>query len=80
VPLSGNEIEVVDVDLDRDNLRYTEIKIPTTFSLGLGFGEEQRWLIGGEYSFQQFSDFSNDCFLLLKIEWHSSPPDCGETA
>jgi hypothetical protein len=60
VPLSGNEIEVIDVDLDSDNLRNTEIKIPTTFSLGLGIGQEQRWMVGGEYSFQQFSDFSND--------------------
>lgn len=60
VPLSGNEIEVFDVDLDRDNLRNTEIKIPTTYSIGLGIGQEQRWLIGGEYSFQQFSDFGNE--------------------
>jgi hypothetical protein len=59
VPLTGNEIEVSDVYLENDNLRNTEIKIPTTFSLGLGFGQEQRWLIGGEYSYQQFSDFSN---------------------
>jgi len=72
VPLSGNEIEVVDVDLDRDNLRYTEIKIPTTFSLGLGIGQEQRWMVGGEYSFQKFSEFSNEFLDGDNIEYEDA--------
>ncbi len=59
VPLNGNEIEASEVDLDRDNLRNTEIKIPTTFTLGLGIGEEYHWMIGAEAGMQQFSDFSN---------------------
>lgn len=56
---SGSEIEVIDVDLDANNLRYTELKIPTRTTLGLGFGENKKWFLGGEYSFQQFSDFQN---------------------
>ncbi len=59
VPLNGNEIETSQVDLDRDNLRNTEIKIPTTFTLGLGIGEEYHWMIGAEAGMQQFSKFSN---------------------
>ncbi|WP_255443936.1 hypothetical protein [Robiginitalea sp. SC105] len=60
VPLTGVEIEGIDVNLDRDFLRFTEIKVPTTYSLGLGYGEDKHWFVGGEYSLQQFSDFQND--------------------
>lgn len=59
VPLTGNDIETSFVNLDRDNLRFTEIKIPTTYTFGIGIGEEQRWMIGGEAGLQQFSRFSN---------------------
>ncbi|WP_343487995.1 hypothetical protein [Allomuricauda sp. d1] len=56
---NGEEIEVIDVDLDALNLRNTELKIPTTFTAGLGFGENKKWFLGAEYSFQQMSDFEN---------------------
>lgn len=52
-------IEIIDVDLDRLNLRNTEIKIPTTTSIGLGYGQDKRWFVGAEYSFQKYSDFVN---------------------
>ncbi len=55
----GQEIEVIDVNLDALNLRNTEIKIPTRTTVGLGFGEEKKWFLGGEYSFQQLSTFEN---------------------
>ncbi len=56
---SGQEIEVIDVDLDAQNLRRTELKIPTTFTGGLGFGENKKWFVGAEYSFQKMSEFEN---------------------
>lgn len=59
VPLTGTDIESINVNLDRDLLRYTEIKIPTTYTVGLGYGEDRRWFLGAEYSTQQFSDFQN---------------------
>ncbi|MDT0606743.1 hypothetical protein [Croceitalea rosinachiae] len=58
--LNSGEIEVFDVDLDAQGLKNTELKIPTMATIGLGFGENKKWFVGGEYSFQQFSDFSND--------------------
>nr|WP_299387625.1 hypothetical protein [Allomuricauda sp.] len=58
--VNGQEIEVIDVNLEASNLKNTELKIPTRTTLGLGFGENKRWFFGGEYSFQQFSDFRND--------------------
>ncbi len=57
--INGNEIEVIDVDLDASNLRNTELKIPTRTTVGLGFGENKKWFLGGEYSFQNFGDFEN---------------------
>ena len=52
-------IEIFDVDLEKENLKNTEIKIPTTTSIGLGFGEDKHWFIGAEYSFQKYSNFVN---------------------
>ncbi|MBD1262280.1 hypothetical protein HZY62_16905 [Maribacter polysiphoniae] len=57
---SGANIEVVDVNLDALNLRHTELKVPTTTTLGLGFGEDRKWFVGGEYSFQGMGSFTND--------------------
>ena len=59
VPGTGRIVEVIDVDLDEDFLRNTDIKIPTTTSLGLGFGEDKHWFVGAEYSFQKYSEFVN---------------------
>ncbi len=57
-PTQG-EIEVFDVDLEAQNLKNTELKIPTRSTFGLGFGEDKKWFIGGEYSFQELSTFEN---------------------
>ncbi|MEM8507968.1 MAG: hypothetical protein AAF717_09070 [Bacteroidota bacterium] len=56
---TGQEIQGEDLDLEATNLRNTELKIPTKTTLGLGFGEDKKWFIGGEYAFQQFSTFEN---------------------
>jgi len=53
------EIEVFDVDLEARNLRNTELKIPTRYTFGLGFGEDRKWFLGGEYSFQELGTFEN---------------------
>lgn len=57
---NGAEVEVVDVDLAAQGLLNTELKIPTITTVGLGFGENKKWFVGGEYSFQKFSEFRND--------------------
>ncbi len=58
--LSGREIETIDVDLEAQGLLRTDVKVPTTTTVGLGFGEDKKWFIGGEYSFQQLSTFRNE--------------------
>ncbi len=66
---SGDEVEVVDVNLDAQNLRNTEIKIPTTASFGLGFGLDKNWFIGAEYSFQDYSSFDNPFQSVENLEY-----------
>ncbi|NHF61530.1 hypothetical protein FK220_019410 [Flavobacteriaceae bacterium TP-CH-4] len=53
-------IETIDVNLDTVGQRNTDLKIPTTATLGLGYGEERKWFLGAEYSFQGLSSFSNE--------------------
>ncbi len=62
---SGATIEQIEIDLQAQGLRNTELKIPTVTTLGLGFGEEKKWFLGAEYSFQQLSTFDN---RFLEIE------------
>ncbi len=57
---NGSEIEGADVDLAALGLSNTELKIPTITTIGLGYGEDKKWFVGGEYSFQALSSFSND--------------------
>lgn len=66
---TGQNIEVIDVNLDAQGLRYTEIKVPTTTTLGLGFGKDKKWFLGAEYSYQGFSDFRNDFIQLENLEY-----------
>lgn len=57
---TGADIEVIDVNLDALNLRNTELKVPTTTTFGLGYGENKKWFLGAEYSTQALSSFNND--------------------
>ncbi|MFS4494358.1 hypothetical protein [Maribacter sp. 2308TA10-17] len=57
---SNQAIEQVDVNLQAQGLKDTELKIPTRTTLGLGFGESKKWFLGAEYSFQGLSSFTND--------------------
>ncbi len=56
---TGGNIEEIDVNLNTLNLKNTEFKIPTTTTLGLGFGEDYKWFLGAEYAFQGLSSFEN---------------------
>ena len=58
--VDGTGIETIDVDLDAQGLRNTDLKIPTTTTFGLGYGEKMKWFLGAEYSFQGLSSFSNE--------------------
>lgn len=70
--LNGQNIEVVNVDLDAQGLRRTDLKIPPTTSLGLGYGEERKWFLGAEYSFQGLESFSNDFLGVENLEYKNA--------
>ncbi|MET1258953.1 MAG: hypothetical protein HRT65_08600 [Flavobacteriaceae bacterium] len=70
--LNGAEIEVIDVDLEAQGLANTELKIPTIFTGGLGFGEDKKWFLGAEYSFQEFSSFTNDFLGLENVAYQDA--------
>lgn len=63
--VSQRDIEAIDVDLASQGLKETAVKIPTTTTLGIGYGQNMKWFLGVEYSFQKLSDYSNE---FLEIE------------
>lgn len=56
---NNSDTETIEVNLDAQNLRNTEIKIPPRFTYGIGYGEERKWFLGLEYATQALSSFSN---------------------
>lgn len=57
---NGSDIEVVEVDLAAQGLEKEGFQIPTTTTIGVGYGEDRKWFLGAEYSFQGLSDYSNN--------------------
>lgn len=58
--VTNGNIETIEVDLAAIGLQNTSLQIPTTTTLGIGFGEERKWFLGAEYSFQGLSSFTNE--------------------
>jgi len=72
VTATGQNIEIIDVNLEARGLKDTELKIPTTTTLGLGFGEDKKWFLGAEYSFQGLSSFTNDFIEIDNLEYQDA--------
>lgn len=71
--LPGSDVEdVPEVDLDAVNLRNTTYTLPTQITLGLGFGENKKWFLGGEYSFQSSSASLNDFLERENVTYNSA--------
>ncbi|MGB5646989.1 MAG: outer membrane protein transport protein, partial [Muriicola sp.] len=66
---NGSTIEEINVNLQEQGLANTELKIPTIATFGLGFGEEKKWFMGAEYSFQQLSTFENRFLQIQNQEY-----------
>lgn len=63
-PLSGQEFEIntVEADLDANDLKTTDLTLPSRISFGAGLGEPRKWFFGAEYTFQNTKKFSNPIF------------------
>lgn len=65
-------IEAIDVNLEAEGLRRTDLRIPTTYTLGLGYGEEKKWFLGAEYSTQTWDNFSNEFLGIDNIRYQDA--------
>lgn len=63
-PLSGQEFEIntIEADLDANDLKTTDLTLPSRISFGAGLGEPRKWFFGAEYTFQNTKKFSNPIF------------------
>jgi len=52
----------IDADLEAQNLKKTDLTLPSKLSIGGGVGEPKSWFVGAEYTFQNSSKFSNPVF------------------
>ena len=61
---SGQEfvINSLDVDLEADNLKSTDLTLPTRVSFGAGIGQPRIWFLGAEYTYVNTKKFSNPIF------------------
>jgi len=65
-------IEAIDVNLDAQGLRRTELKIPPSYTLGLGYGEDKKWFVGAEYTTQNWDNFSNEFLAIDNISYQNA--------
>lgn len=59
---SNNLALLADVDLQEVTVPDTDFQFPTEVTLGLGFGEKNKWFVGGEYTDRKSSNFTNRTF------------------
>jgi hypothetical protein len=69
---TGQEIEVIDVDLEAQGLSKTDLKLPTTATFGLGYGLDKKWFVGVEYSMQSLSDFSSQFIEIDNLSYQDA--------
>ncbi len=62
--VTGQEFEIntIDADLEAQNLKTTDLTLPSRFSFGAGIGQPKKWFVGTEFTFQNTSKFSNPIF------------------
>ena len=65
-PLTGQEFVVnsIDANLEAQNLKTTDLSLPSRLSFGAGIGQPRKWFVGAEYTTQNTSEFSNPIFSI----------------
>ena len=61
---TGDEFVVnsFEADLNAEDLKRTDLTIPSEWSFGMGFGETRKWFLGAEYTAKNTSKFFNPLF------------------
>jgi len=70
--VNGRDVEVLEVDLEAQGLARTGVQIPTTATLGVGYGIDKKWFLGAEYSFQGLSSFENELTPASNLEYQNA--------
>ena len=74
VTSAGDEFvqNTIDLDLAGDNLKRTDLTLPSRFSLGFGIGESSKWFLGTEFVAQNTSVFDNPVFSADNTSFENS--------
>ncbi|HLT33951.1 MAG TPA: hypothetical protein VKZ98_09190 [Aquaticitalea sp.] len=62
-------LNTIEADLDSQNLKTTDLDLPSRVSFGAGIGQPQKWFVGTEFTFQNSSKFSNPIFDISNAEF-----------
>ena len=62
-------VNTIEGDLGSQNLKETDLTMPSKFSFGAGIGEPRKWAVGAEYTFQKTSEFGNPIFTIGNAEF-----------
>lgn len=62
-------VNSIEADLEGENLRVTDLTLPSKISFGAGIGQPQKWFAGAEYTFQKTSKFGNPIFSITNAEF-----------
>ncbi len=66
----GGDFE--EIDLSAVGLKNTNIKIPNSFSFGLGLGQDKKWFLGFNYMKNDEGGYKNELMGLDNVEFKSS--------
>lgn len=69
---TGQEIENIDVNLDRIGLKDRGIMVPTNTTVGIGFGQDRKWFVGTETSFQGLEEYSAPFFTVDNLDYENA--------
>jgi len=61
-----------EIDLSVTGLKNTNVKIPSSLSFGLGFGEDKKWFLGLNYMRTDEGGFKNQLMALDNVDFKSS--------
>jgi len=65
LPAGGQNL----VDFREVNLENTDFTFPSQFTIGAGIGQPKKWFVGGEYTNQKTSNFTNRTFTIDNFEF-----------
>ncbi len=62
----------IDVDVRDVDVEDSKLTLPSELTLGVGVGEPRKWFIGGEFTTQNTTNFSNRAFELDNVEFSTA--------